>query len=156
MVMKKIIKISLAIILCMGYNSCVFMHENIDCSQDKVLKEVVLGKIDTSSIYRLIELDNKDFFINSRKDTVKLEELGLGLRFYNNGKVIEFRKQKNQYNEGKYCIKNGKINLIFSHKHVQGNFTSIEELEINGDTIIGNVLKSPQTKGYTTKYIKKR
>jgi len=55
-----------------------------------------------------------------------------------------------------YCIKNGKINLIFSHKHVQGNFTSIEELEINGDTIIGNVLKSPQTKGYTTKYIKKR
>ena len=156
MVMKKIIKISLAIILCMGYNSCVFMHENIDCSKDIVLKEVVLGKIDTSSIYRLIELDNKDFFINSRKDTVKLEELGLGLRFYNNGKVIEFRKQKNQYNEGKYCIKNGKINLIFSHKHVQGNFTSIEELEINGDTIIGNVLKSPQTKGYTTKYIKKR
>ena len=146
MVMKKIIKISLAIILCMGYNSCVFMHENIDCSKDNVLKEVVLGKIDTSSIYRLIELDNKDFFINSRKDTVKLEELGLGLRFYNNGKVIEFRKQKNQYNEGKYCIKNGKINLIFSHKHVQGNFTSIEELEINGDTIIGNVLKSPQTK----------
>ena len=146
MVMKKIIKISLAIILCMGYNSCVFMHENIDCSNDNVLKEVVLGKIDTSSIYRLIELDNKDFFINSRKDTVKLEELGLGLRFYNNGKVIEFRKQKNQYNEGKYCIKNGKINLIFSHKHVQGNFTSIEELEINGDTIIGNVLKSPQTK----------
>ena len=156
MVMKKIIKISLAIILCMGYNSCVFMHENIDCSKDNVLKEVVLGKIDTSSIYRLIELDNKDFFINSRKDTVKLEELGLGLRFYNNGKVIEFRKQKNQYNEGKDCIKNGKINLIFSHKHVQGNFTSIEELEINGDTIIGNVLKSPQTKGYTTKYIKKR
>ena len=156
MVMKKIIKISLAIILCMGYNSCVFMHENIDCSKDNVLKEVVLGKIDTSSIYRLIELDNKDFFINSRKDTVKLEELGLGLRFYNNVKVIEFRKQKNQYNEGKYCIKNGKINLIFSHKHVQGNFTSIEELEINGDTIIGNVLKSPQTKGYTTKYIKKR
>lgn len=104
MVMKKIIKISLAIILCMGYNSCVFMHENIDCSKDNVLKEVVLGKIDTSSIYRLIELDNKDFFINSRKDTVKLEELGLGLRFYNNGKVIEFRKQKNQYNEGKYCI----------------------------------------------------
>ena len=156
MVMKKIIKISLAIILCMGYNSCVFMHENIDCSKDNVLKEVVLGKIDTSSIYKLIELDNKDFFINSRKDTVKLEELGLGLRFYNNGKVIEFRKQKNQYNEGKYCIKNGKINLIFSHKHVQGNFTSIEELEINGDTIIGNVLKSPQTKGYTTKYIKKR
>ena len=156
MVMKKIIKISLAIILGMGYNSCVFMHENIDCSKDNVLKEVVLGKIDTSSIYRLIELDNKDFFINSRKDTVKLEELGLGLRFYNNGKVIEFRKQKNQYNEGKYCIKNGKINLIFSHKHVQGNFTSIEELEINGDTIIGNVLKSPQTKGYTTKYIKKR
>ena len=156
MVMKKIIKISLAIILCMGYNSCVFMHENIDCSKDNVLKEVVLGKIDTSSIYRLIELDNKDFFINSRKDTVKLEELGLCLRFYNNGKVIEFRKQKNQYNEGKYCIKNGKINLIFSHKHVQGNFTSIEELEINGDTIIGNVLKSPQTKGYTTKYIKKR
>ena len=156
MVMKKIIKISLAIILCMGYNSCVFMHENIDCSKDNVLKEVVLGKIDTSSIYRLIEWDNKDFFINSRKDTVKLEELGLGLRFYNNGKVIEFRKQKNQYNEGKYCIKNGKINLIFSHKHVQGNFTSIEELEINGDTMIGNVLKSPQTKGYTTKYIKKR
>ena len=154
--MKKIIKISLAIILCMGYNSCVFMHENIDCSKDNVLKEVVLGKIDTNSIYRLIELDNKDFFINSRKDTVKLEELGLGLRFYNNGKVIEFRKQKNQYNEGKYCINNGKINLIFSHKHVQGNFTSIEELEINGDTIIGNVLKSPQTKGYTTKYIKKR
>ena len=156
MVMKKIIKISLAIILCMGYNSCVFMHENIDCSKDNVLKEVVLGKIDTSSIYRLIEWDNKDFFINSRKDTVKLEELGLGLRFYNNGKVIEFRKQKNQYNEGKYCIKNGKITLIFSHKHVQGNFTSIEELEINGDTMIGNVLKSPQTKGYTTKYIKKR
>ena len=42
MVMKKIIKISLAIILCMGYNSCVFMHENIDCSKDNVLKEVVL------------------------------------------------------------------------------------------------------------------
>ena len=97
MVMKKIIKISLAIILCMGYNSCVFMHENIDCSKDNVLKEVI-DNLSFAYPKQKINYNPSEIYINSDEALLKLLFKNLienAIKYGNNNPVnVVLRKEK--------------------------------------------------------------
>lgn len=114
--------------------------------------------IDTSAVYHLIAIDGKSYWLNSRSDTVGVKSLKKGLKFYKNGRVVELNKKSGKDAlEGAYCINNEKSEMIWKLKHVQaGKFLSREKLSIKNDTIIGEVLPSPQTKGYIKTYVKSK
>ena len=114
--------------------------------------------IDTSAVYIMSEMMGNPYFIRFKSDTVMLNSIQKGLKFYKDGKVLAFDSQSPKDKlSGVYCINSKKKEIQFELKHVQsGKFLSTGQLEIKNDTIISYVLPSPQTKGYHVVYIKSK
>lgn len=114
--------------------------------------------IETSAVYHLIAIEGKSYWLNSRSGTVWVKSLERGLKFYKNSRVVELNKKSGKDAlEGVYCINNEKAEMRWKLKHIQGGkFLSREKLSIKNDIIIGEVLPSPQTKGYTKTYVKSK
>ncbi|AZA77588.1 hypothetical protein EG347_08705 [Chryseobacterium sp. G0186] len=152
---NSILHILITIAIC---SSCINLINKVSSSfDDDTCYDLSTYKlIDTSAVYNLTEINGKPYLLNSRSDTVSISSLKKGLKFYKDGRVIEFdNKLSPKKLEGTYCINHKKSEMEFKLKHVQsGIFLSREKLSIKNDTIVGEVLPSPQTKGYTKTYVK--
>ena len=75
--------------------------------------------------YKLI--DTSAFYLKYHKIATypTLKPTQRGIKFYKNGKVIEFNDYPNNKNaEGTYCINSHNSEMKIYYKHVQGNFWS--------------------------------
>lgn len=145
--------ILIAIAIC---SSCMNLINKGSSFDDPCYDISTYQLIDTTAVYNLTEINGKPYLLNSRSDTVSIRSLKKGLKFYKDGRVVEFdNKLSEKTSEGTYCINTKKAEMEFKLKHVQaGTFLSREKLSIKNNTIVAEVLPSPQTKGYSKTYIK--
>ncbi|MFZ4929934.1 hypothetical protein [Chryseobacterium sp. Mn2064] len=151
--MKKIFQY-IVLILTVGNGCMVAGQKQLSSCYDASTYKL----IDTSAVYIISEMMGKPYFVKSKSDTVMLNTANKGLQFYKDGRVTAFDRQSPKNNlSGVYCINNEKQEIQFKMKHVQsGKFLSTARLEIRNDTIISDVLPSPQTKGYRIIYVKSK
>jgi len=161
------VKIIFFFVILLVLTNCTISNDNRNNKKFNIQRNgEIFSQIDTSSIYILTEVDNKDYIINSKLDMVKLINIKQFLKFYKNGRVALFNNTNtddvyylnpNKAIKGFYYIESNTYKMEFIFNHVQaGKFLSKKDLIIKGDTIISYTIRTPRGGGYYSKYIKQK
>lgn len=132
---------------------------------NKCINDNTYKIIDTSSLYIKIKSNNNYKAFVGNKDSVFVKDMGIYLKFYDNGKVGMFQNLVDLKVEnlnpkyaimGYYCIdgKNNQQEFVFNHIQ-SGNFISRDRLEIKNDTITSYTIETSTGGGHYNTYVKK-